>query len=58
MDAAYLASPAEALDRFQVSEQDGLSESQVQQALKKYGRNGTVHDHDSAIKQSIADPSA
>ena len=47
MDAAYLASPEKALDFFQVSEQDGLSDSRVQQALNKYGRNGTVHRHES-----------
>lgn len=55
MDTAYLASPENALDFFQVSEQDGLSDSQVQQALNKYGRNGTVHHHESRCLIDIAD---
>ena len=45
MDASYLASTEEALQHFQVNEHQGLSEKQVQRALAKYGRNGTVHHH-------------
>ena len=43
MEAAYLSSPEEALDYFGVTEQHGLSDSQVQKATDKYGRNGTVY---------------
>lgn len=57
MDAAYLASPENALDFFQVSEQDGLSDSRVQQALNKYGRNGTVHHHESCCLIDTANQS-
>ena len=46
MEAAYLSTPEEALKHFNVSEQDGLSNSQVQEAETKYGRNGTVHQLD------------
>ena len=45
MDAPYLLSPQEALAHFQVNEQQGLSDHQVQISLEKYGRNGTVHHH-------------
>ena len=43
MEAAYLSTPEEALKYFEVTEQNGLNGTQVQHALKKYGRNGTVH---------------
>ena len=43
MEAAYLSTPEEALKYFQVTEQNGLTGAQVQDALKKYGRNGTVY---------------
>ncbi len=43
MDASYLSSTEKALQHFQVNELQGLSEQQVQRALAKYGRNGTVH---------------
>jgi len=43
MEAAYLSTPEEALKHFQVTEQSGLSGPQVQDALRKYGRNGTVY---------------
>lgn len=45
MDASYLSSTEEALEHFKVNENQGLSEQQVQKALEKYGRNGTVHHH-------------
>ena len=54
MDSAYLVSPEKALGFFQVTEKDGLSDSQVQQALKKYGRNGTVHHHNPNMLRSLA----
>jgi len=46
MEAAYLATPEEALKHFQVTEQSGLNGAQAQDALKKYGRNGTLHTQD------------
>lgn len=45
MDTPYLLSTEEALEHFQVSEQQGLSEQQAQRSLEKYGRNGTIHHH-------------
>lgn len=39
MENAYIYSTDEALDYFQVSEREGLSEEQVQRARKQYGRN-------------------
>ena len=42
MEAAYLSTPEEVLRHFQVTEQDGLSDRQVKQALATFGRNGTV----------------
>ena len=42
MDSAYLASAAEALEYFSVSEANGLSFSQVKDLAAKHGRNGTV----------------
>lgn len=45
MDASYLSSTEQALEYFTVDEHRGLSEQQVQIALEKYGRNGTVHHH-------------
>ena len=45
MDTPYLFSTQKALEHFQVNEQQGLSEQQVQTSLEKYGRNGTVHHH-------------
>ncbi len=39
MESAYTCSAKEVLDHFQVDEQNGLSGSQVQEALQKYGRN-------------------
>ena len=45
MDASYLSSTEQALEHFAVDENQGLSEQQIQRALGKYGRNGTVHHH-------------
>ena len=45
MDTPYLLSTEKALEHFQVNEQQGLSEEQVQRSLENYGRNGTVHHH-------------
>ena len=45
MDASYLSSTEQALEYFEVNENQGLSEQKVQKALGKYGRNGTVHHH-------------
>ncbi len=42
MESAFLSSPEEALAHFDVLEQNGLSDEQVQKNLEKYGRNGTV----------------
>lgn len=47
MDASYLTSTEEALEHFKVDEQQGLSEQQVQSAIERYGRNGTVYHHPS-----------
>lgn len=41
MEASYLLSTQEALEYFQVTEHNGLSDLSVQQAAAKYGRNGT-----------------
>ena len=49
MDTAYLLSTEKALSHFLVDEQQGLSEHQVQNSLRKYGRNGTVHHHISKL---------
>lgn len=46
MDAAFLSSTEESLEHFQVEEQYGLSDRRVLEATEKYGRNGTVHDHE------------
>ena len=40
MEASYLSSTQDVLDHFQVRETDGLSDLRVQNAVKKYGRNG------------------
>ena len=40
MDNAYTRTPAEVLQHFQVTEQKGLSESQVQDLRSKHGKNG------------------
>ena len=50
MEAAYLSSTEEALRHFEVSESHGLSHLQVQKAIEKHGRNGTVHARASAVK--------
>ena len=42
MEDAYIRSPQEVLRYFAASEQQGLSEAQVQIAKAKYGRNGTT----------------
>jgi Ca2+ transporting ATPase len=39
MDAAYLSTPSAALKHFDVTEQNGLSTSQVQASLQKHGPN-------------------
>ncbi|KAI4288826.1 MAG: hypothetical protein L6R35_001911 [Caloplaca aegaea] len=44
METSYLASPKEALDYFQVSEQNGLSDSQVKKSVERYGRNALPED--------------
>ncbi|KAI4120108.1 MAG: hypothetical protein LQ345_000064 [Seirophora villosa] len=44
METSYLASPNEALDYFQVSEQTGLSDNQVRRSLENYGRNALPED--------------
>lgn len=43
MESAFLSSPAEALEHFQVLAENGLSADQVQKNLKKYGPNGMTH---------------
>ena len=43
MEAPYLSSIEEVLERFHVEEQSGLSDRLVQDATKKYGRNGNLH---------------
>ena len=40
MEASYLSSTEDCLQYFQVTESKGLSDAQVQDATKKYGRNG------------------
>jgi Ca2+ transporting ATPase len=40
MDNAYTRTPAEVLQHFQVTEQKGLSESQVNDLRTKHGKNG------------------
>lgn len=52
MEAAYLSSTEGALRHFEVNELHGLSERQVQKAVEKFGRNGTVHICASAVKRS------
>lgn len=42
MEAAYLASTKEALDYFDVSEQVGLTDQEVEKAREQYGRNGIL----------------
>jgi len=42
MEAAHIYSAQEILNRFGVSEREGLSDVQVREARQKYGRNGTV----------------
>ena len=56
MDTPFLSSTQKALDHFQVKEQQGLSEQQVQRSLEKYGRNGTVHQHISNYKTILTLP--
>ena len=43
MDSAFLASPQKALEYFQVSEKEGLSDTQVKDSVQKHGRNGNLH---------------
>lgn len=40
MDNAYVRSPKEVLEHFNVSEQAGLSDITVTASLQKYGKNG------------------
>ena len=60
MESAFLSSPEEALAHFQVLEQNGLSDQQVEKNLAKYGRNGTDPFHDiiaiKLTKSSVALP--
>lgn len=56
MDALYLVSTEKALEQFQVNEQQGFSEQQVQKSLEKYGRNGTVHHQVSDRKTVLIQP--
>ena len=56
MDNSYLCSTEQALEHFQVDEQEGLSEQQVRRSLDKYGRNGTVHHHISDPKTVLILP--
>lgn len=44
MEASYLLSTQEALEYFQVTEHNGLSDLSVQQAAAKYGRNSLPED--------------
>ncbi|KAL8642706.1 MAG: hypothetical protein Q9228_000636 [Teloschistes exilis] len=44
MEASYLASTTEALNYFQASEQNGLTDSQVRQSAERYGRNALPED--------------
>ena len=40
MEASFVHSTQEALEYFQVTEQNGLSDLSVRKATAKYGRNG------------------
>jgi Ca2+ transporting ATPase len=40
MENAYTRTPAEVLQHFQVTEQKGLSETQVKDLRSKHGKNG------------------
>ena len=53
MEAAFLSTPEEALQNFHVTEQSGLNGPQVQDALKKYGRNGTIQYYNPIIQQEL-----
>ena len=44
MESAYLTSAAEALKHFSVTEEGGLSDSQVKALTAEHGRNGTELD--------------
>lgn len=44
MDSSYLISPADALAHFDVKEDQGLSEDQVQEAYQKFGHNALPED--------------
>jgi P-type Ca2+ transporter type 2A len=43
MDNAYVRSPSEVLEHFNVSEDKGLADISVQAALQKYGKNGSFN---------------
>lgn len=42
MENAYTRTPAEALQHFQVREEQGLSDQQVASLREKYGKNGML----------------
>ncbi|MCJ1455842.1 hypothetical protein MMC28_006199 [Mycoblastus sanguinarius] len=53
METAYLSSTEEALDHFQVGEQEGLSDQQVRKAIQKYGRNVLPEDPPTPLWQLV-----
>lgn len=46
MDNAYAHPTGEILAQFAVNEQKGLTSAQVEQAVRKYGRNGVSVKND------------
>ncbi|KAF2749436.1 calcium ATPase [Sporormia fimetaria CBS 119925] len=53
MENAYTKTPAAALKHFQVTEHGGLSESQVQEARQKHGKNALPEDPPTPIWELI-----
>ena len=54
MDNAYTRTPSEALKHFQVTEEKGLSEQQVQSLREKHGKNGMLTTNNTRVGTAFA----
>lgn len=57
MDTAFVCTPEEVLEHFNVTEKDGLNDGAVEAARAKYGRNGISRMHACMQNDSHADHS-
>ena len=53
MENAYTRTPSEALKHFQVTEEKGLSEQQVNSLREKHGKNGMPTTNTTRVRYSL-----